>query len=311
MGVTFLTVLAPSKAANERRNREHRTVVDWTAVMLRLVSRWLRKSWILVGDGAYACIELGHHCRKHGVTLISRLRLDVNLYEFPEPPRPGKRGRKPIKGNPIAKLKDIAKGARHNGIESGIKGYGGKKKSIQYLSGVNLWYKAGEVPLPVRWVLVIDPDNPDRPEAFFSTDTEMSPEQIVEHVVLRWNIEVAFEESRAHMGIETQRQWSDKAIGRTTPVLMGLYSLACVIAKEMSQRMKLNVEVTAWYNKEGQATFSDVIAFVRRSIWTAKYFSNSKSAGKSIKLSRQELDFLINQLIMALLSVAKAELKCL
>ncbi|QBQ55051.1 hypothetical protein E3U44_11405 [Nitrosococcus wardiae] len=295
----FLTVLAPSKAANERRNREQRTVVDWTVVMLRLVSRWLRKSWILVGDGAYACIELGHHCRKHGVTLISILRRDVNLYEFPEPPRPGKRGRKSTKGKPIAKLKDMAKDAGQNWTESGITGYGGKKKSIKYLTGVNLWYKAGEVPLPVRWVLVIDPDNPERPEAFFSTDTEMSPEQIVEHFVLRWNIEVTFEKSRAHMGIETQRQWSDKAIGRTTPVLMGLYSLACVIAKEMSQTMKLNAEVTAWYNKEGQATFSDVIAFVRRSIWAAKFFLNSKSTDKSIKLPRQELDFLINQLVMA------------
>ena len=80
-------------------------------------------------------------------------------------------------------------------------------------------------------VLVIDPDKPEKPEAFFSTQTEMPAQLIIEWFVLRWNVEVTFEEVRAHLGVETQRQWSDSAIGRTTPVLMGLYSIACLMAK--------------------------------------------------------------------------------
>jgi hypothetical protein len=61
---------------------------------------------------------------------------------------------------------------------------------------------------------------------------------------LRWNVEVTFDESRRHLGVETQRQWSDpvvsdRAIARTTPVLLGLFSLS-------------------------EATFSDVLARVRR-----------------------------------------------
>ncbi len=296
----FLTVLAPSKKCNEERNREHRTTVDWTLVMIRLVCRWLKRPWILVGDGAYACIELGHQCKRLGVTLVSRLRLDANLYEFPEPPPKGKRGRKPLKGKRLKKLSDLAKDKDQAWIESKVDWYGGVRKKVKYLTGINLWYKAGEKPLEIRWVLVIDFDNPDKADAFFSTDTTMSPERIIEVFVVRWSIEVTFEEVRAHMGVETQRQWSDKAIGRTTPLLMGLFSLACVVLHKMVQSTALQPAVSAWYDKKGQSTFSDVIATVRRSIWSKKYFSDSEKNDESLKLRKHDLELLINQVCMAI-----------
>lgn len=96
------------------------------------------------------------------------------------------------------------------------------------LTGTALWYTSGEKPLPLRWVITRTPDAPEKPaEAFFSTDMELAPKVMVHWFVLRWNIEVTFEEVRAHLGFETQRQWSAKAIARTTPVLMGLFSLVC------------------------------------------------------------------------------------
>jgi len=293
----FLTVLAPSKKANKQRGRAHRTIVDWTIIMLRLVKRWLKKPFILLGDGAYACIELGHQCNKSGVTLVSRLRLDANLFEYPEPRKPGTRGRKRVKGKRITKLTEQAKDKNKDWQDVEVKWYGGIKKTIQYLTGVQLWYKAGETPLPIRWVLVINPENPERLEAFFSTDLDMLPVKIIENFVLRWNIEVTFEEVRAHMGVETQRQWSDNAIGRTTPVLMGLYSLACVIASRMHQSQTIRPAKTTWYNKKGEATFSDVIALIRRAIWSEKYFSNSGFADEPIKLTAAEMEFFINQMV--------------
>ena len=295
----FLTVLAPSKKCNEERNRNHRTIVGWTIVMVKLVTRWLKRSWILVGDGAYACIELGHQCNHSGVALISRLRLDVNLYEFPEPPPKGNRGRKPIKGKKVTKLSELAKDEQQNWEEAEIDWYSGVRKKVKFLTGVNLWYKPGERPLTVRWVLVIDPDNSNRPEAFFSTDTDKSAKRIIELFVLRWSIEVTFEEVRAHMGVETQRQWSDKAIGRTTPVLMGLFSLACVVLEKMVQSAPLQPAVTSWYDKKGHSTFSDVIATIRRSIWSERYFSESDKQSDSLKMNKRDLDVLINQLSMA------------
>ncbi len=103
----FLTLLAPSAQADELAGRLHKTTVDWTIQAVKQVSRWLgAATFILVGDGAYACVALAHACLANQATLVSRLRLDVRLYDFPEPPPPGKRGRKPKKGARQPNLKD-------------------------------------------------------------------------------------------------------------------------------------------------------------------------------------------------------------
>ena len=102
----FLTVLSPSKKANEKAGRRHKTSIDWTKQMMKLVSRWLKRPWILLGDGAYACLDLARSCIKQGVTLVSRLRLDAQLFEFPKDSPVGKRGRKSIKGKRI-NLKEL------------------------------------------------------------------------------------------------------------------------------------------------------------------------------------------------------------
>jgi hypothetical protein len=167
---------------------------------------------------------------------------------------------------------------------------------VYYLSGINLRYKPGEKLLSIRWVLVVDKEKPNRYEAFFSTDTSVEAEQIIEWFVLRWNIEVTFEEVRAHLGVETQRQWSDKAIGRTTPVLMGLYAIACLIAHELSKSISWHPASAAWYAKGDQCTFSDVMALIRRSIWSEKYFFNSGSGDNTIKFTAEERNYLIDLL---------------
>ena len=51
----------------------------------------------------------------------------------------------------------------------------------------------------------------------------------------RWSLEAIFEEGHAHLGIETQRQWSDLAIQRTTPLLFGLYSLVTLFGQASLQ----------------------------------------------------------------------------
>ena len=246
----FLTVLAPSKRANEKAGRRHKTTVDWTLQRVKVVSRWLGpRKWRLVGDGAYACVSLALAAAAQGstVTLISRLRLDARLYDFPVAV-PGRRGPKPRKGRRKRKaLKARIDEAIARGKWVEIAWYGGQRKPVCLLSGVCLWYVSGLAPVPIRWVLVVDPSGKTRPEAFFSTDRTMTPQQIVEGFVRRWNVEVTFEESRRHLGVETQRQWSDLAIARTTPVLLGLFSLVCLIAHHLTAGMKLLPTSTAWY----------------------------------------------------------------
>jgi hypothetical protein len=296
----FLVILSPSKKANEKVGRKHKTSIDWTRRMVGLVSRWVcGKSWILLGDGAYACIALAKTCIAKKVTLISRLRLDSRLFEFPEPSPVHKRGRKPVKGKRI-QLKELLKNPQQSWQELKVRWYGGAEKTIQCLSFVCLWYRAGEQPISLRVVLVKTPGDKSEAGVFFSTDTADSPAEIIERFILRWNIEITFEETRAHLGVETQRQWSDKAIERTTPLLMGLYSLLTLIALKMSEKQPLQAqEKTSWYDKNGELTFADVIGSVRRSIWSEKYFSKSEKNHDLLKLNYQDVPLLLDILALA------------
>jgi hypothetical protein len=291
----FLTVLAPSHRAHTRAGTRHKTTLDWTIQLVQLVARWLQRPWVLVGDGAYACVRLAWTCRAHQVTLIARLRLDARLYAFPDPGPPSKRGPKPQKGLRVPSLKARVDEAKQQGQEVEVAWYGGTRKRVRVLTGVHLWHTPGEPPLAVRWVLVVDPEGSLPPGAFFRTECALAPAQIIEWFILRWNVEVTFEEGRRHLGWETQRQWSEKAIARTTPALFGLFSLICLMAARLTAGRKLVPQSTRWYLKD-EATFSDVLALVRRALWAGKYFDQSTSQTEQVVLSPTVWDMLLDQL---------------
>lgn len=292
----FFTVLAPSKKANETANKKHKTSIDWTMQMISAVNLWLSdKAWILLGDGAYACMNLAHHCLKRNVTLISRFRLDAQLFEEAIH-EPKKLGRKPIKGTRIY-LKNLLDDMSQPWQSAKVNWYGGEKKHLEFLTFTCLWYQAGKKPLPVRIVLIKTPGGKNVAEVLFSTSLEHDPIKIIEWFVLRWNIEVTFEEVRAHLGVETQRQWSDLSIARTTPLLMGLYSIVTLIGlKLVDSKKTIRSEVTSWYNKQSELTFSDILIAVRNLIWREKHFSKSANNEDFHKLNDED----INQLIYML-----------
>lgn len=294
----FLTVLAPSKKSNEKAGRRHKTSLDWTRQMVKIVSRWLNRPWILVGDGAYSCMDLAITCIKYHVTLISRLRLDAQLFEFVVPEKK-KLGRKPIKGKRI-RLKALLDDPKQNWQIGRVNWYGGEQREIEYLTFICLWYHAGIAPIPLRVVLVKTPNGKNAAETFFSTDVNLEPIQIINYFVLRWNIEVTFEETRANLGVETQRQWSDKAIARATPLLMGLFSFITLVSFKRHQVKELiSMELASWYDKNGELTFSDILALVRCDIWSKKHFSKSENQFDFDKCSKNTINSLIYQLSIA------------
>jgi len=295
----FLTLLAPSEKANEKEGKTHKTTVEWTIIAVKVISRWISySSWTLVGDGAYASVVLAHSCIANNVSQISRMRLDARLFDFPEPQPKGKRGRKPKKGKRLPKLSELSKDPKQAWQDVEVAWYGGIRKVVSLLSGVCLWHTNGQDPVCIRWVLVVDPEGKDKAEAFFSTDINLSPGRIVEIFVLRWNVEVTFEEVRRHLGVETQRQWSELSIARTTPALMGLFSIICLMALQLLDKGTLPIRQAAWYTKE-EGTFSDVLAFVRRAIWGEKYLNSSSSGNDLLKLSRCEMEALLDRLASA------------
>ena len=152
-----------------------------------------------------------------------------------------------------------------------------------------LWYHAGQAPVSIRWVLITDPDGKFEPQALLCTDTSVAAEQIIEWFVLRWQLEVPFEEARAHLGSETQRQWSELAILRSTPGLLGLFSLVTVFAHHLLQGQDLPARQAAWYRKE-VPTFADTIAFVRQQLWGVEGFWMSGAEQDMVKIPRAVLE---------------------
>ena len=289
----MLTALAPSERFYRQRRRSHKKLSDRARQIILQLRRWLpHRSLVLVGDSSYAVLDLLYFCQslREPVTLIARLRLDAGLYA-PAPPRlPGQNGRPRVKGVRLPTLKEQL-GKEQLGLPAvswnavPVAWYDSTVRRVEVASQTAVWYHSGKPPVPIRWVLVRDPEGEFDPQALLCTDPAVAPEQILEWFVLRWQLEVTFQEVRSHLGVETQRQWSDRAIARTTPVLMGLFSWIALAAHLLQKQRPMIQRTAAWYAKPAP-TFVDAIALVRRHLWLASEgFSMSAPQLDSEKVS--------------------------
>lgn len=268
----FLVFPLLSEKVCQRLGKRHRTVVEVTGDLVAHVRRWQpERKLVLIGDGTYAAVPLANRCRElpGSVVLVSRLRFDAVLHDFPGPRRPGQRGATPKKGPRVPNLAErlAAETTEWRAVE--LAWYGEAAKPLELATGVCLWYRGGHAPTPIRWVLLRSPaeaEDPIEPGACFTTDVDATPEQILAWFTGRWNIEVTFAELRAHLGFETQRHWSRRAVDRVTPCLFGLFSVVVVLAKELHPQ-ELPVWRCAWYPK-AEPTFADALAVVRRYLWS-------------------------------------------
>jgi hypothetical protein len=297
----FLTVLAPNETADAARGKRHKSSVDWVGQMIGCVRRWLpARPLVLVVDGALAAIKLGQRCARSAVpvTCVSRLRIDARLYESPAAPRPGQRGPRPRKGPRQPTLGARAADAGAGWETTELDWYGGTRRTVELLSGTALWGNSEGDVLALRWVLIRDPQGSFAPQALFATDLSAAARQIVEWFVLRWSVEVTFRDVRTHLGVETQRQWSALAIARTTPALLGLFSLVTLLAHRLCAAQPHPVRTAAWYVKK-EATFADTIALVRRRLWAGTQSPASPTQSGHVKLPESVLDGLIDALCYA------------
>ena len=300
-GLPFLTVLAPSERYyTEQLGRQHQRLTDRAWQAIHLIMRWLpKRTVIFVADSSFAVIELlALVSTTPGASLITRLRLDAQLYDPAPPRKQGQKGRPRVKGERRPSLQKLLKRRSTKWVSVKVDWYGEKNRQIEIYSETAVWYKSGSVPVAIRWVLIRDPQGIFESQALLSTNLNHRPEQVVEHFIRRWSVEVTFEEARAHLGIESQRQWSDLAIARTTPILFGLFSLITLIATKLVAGKTMPVRTAAWYEKE-LPTFSDAIAMVRRCLWSNCHFSMSGRHIDLAKIPRSLLDRLIDALCYA------------
>jgi hypothetical protein len=293
----FLTVLAPSEGYYEKRKRAHKKLTDWARQALLQARRWLPgRKLVVVMDASFAALDFLRRVTQlaQPITLIARFRLDAGLYAPAPERKPGQNGRPRKKGKRLPTLEQVLEDTRTAWKKVVIPNwYGQGRREVEMTSNTAVWFHGGIPPLPIRWVLIRDPKGKFKSQALLSTDRNEKPEQILKWFVMRWQLEVTFHEVRDHLGVETQRQWSDGAIARTTPALLGLFSLITLLANTHANKGKIPVRQAAWYCKPWP-TFLDALALVRQEIWQHRYFQLSQKREDVRKVRPEVLHYLQN-----------------
>ncbi len=288
-GLPFLTVLAPSERYHQNQGRRHKRLTDWARQLLIQVRRWLpTRPIVVVADSSFAALDLlgAGVALSPSVHLVTRLRLDAQLYR-PAPPRePGTIGRPRKVGQRLPALKALVDNP-YTPWQPVVMAdwYGQGDYSLEVASRTAVWYHSGQPAVPIRWVLIRDPKGRFETQALLCTDVTAEPSQILKWFRLRWQVEVTFEEVRAHLGVETQRQWSDKAILRTTPALFALFSIITALADQLHKQQSFSLPKTAWYHKT-IPTFADALALVRQRLWQMKTFQMSTDEHDMVKVPK-------------------------
>jgi len=215
------------------------------------------------------------------------LRLGAAFHDPPPPRRPGEKGRPRVKGDRRPSLKEALTDPKTVWTNLEIKDwYGEGERTVEDCAQTALWWsRSHNSRVIIRWALIRDPPGEFEPQALLSPKLAHTPLQILTWFIRRWRLEVTFEESKAHLGVETQRQWNDLAIARTTPSLYGLFSVVTLMADALIQSETTAVRQAAWYTK-GHPTFSDAIAIVRRCVWSSGHLSMSSRQSDVVKIPR-------------------------
>ncbi|MFL5132618.1 MAG: transposase [Microvirga sp.] len=296
----FLTALAPSERYSREHRKRHKKLTDWARQLVLQARRWMpKRPLVLVADSGFAALELLATLVRHGVICVTRLRLDAALYKPAPPRRPGTIGRPRTKGARLPSLAEVLTDTATPWQRVIVPGwYGEGDRLVEICSGSAIWHHAGLPVVPIRWVLLRDPHGRFDPQALLCTDLAQDPVQIVRWFVQRWQVEVTFREVRDHLGVETQRQWSDQAIARTTPCLLGLFSIVTLLGTRVGHHARLRVSATAWYHKK-RPTFSDTLAAVRRHVWCEQGFLASRHSSELAKLQPALRDGIVHALCHA------------
>lgn len=264
----------PSVPRRNRRGplyRRHRTVGELALLLVRLLVRWApARRFIVCADGAYATHRLANAFRANSpyralrrTSLVSRFYFDGATYEEPGPY--SGTGRPRVKGRKLPSPKEVIEAAGTEWTSAMVQWYGGQSKVVLFCSRTGFWYKAPEGLKWIRWVVVRDPEGVRRDEVFFTTEPGLGPARIVEAYVRRWSLETTFQEAHRHLGLGSLRNWSEKAVKRSVPLLLGLYSLVVIwFALHVEEPEEFRIE-RPWY-KKAHVTFSDMLAAARADI---------------------------------------------
>src|SRR5215218_1988827 len=303
LGLPFLSSLAPSERYAAERGKRFKKITEWAWQLLLVLRRWYPdREIVAVADRTYASLKLLDRCRKlrKPIAFITRLRLDAALYEPGTPRCPGQRGRPRLKGERLPNLSVVAEDPSTDWEPIiAANWYGKEKRSVEIVSDTAVWHSTGLPAVPLRWVLIRDPQGQFRTQALLCTDLRADPGEIIAWFVRRWQMETTFQEVRQRLGFETQRHWSERAVQRSAPALLAVFSMVTLFAHQHMTKEVQTVRRTAWYRKS-YPTFSDALALVRKELWAQEQtFCGSLREADTLKVPRQFVERLTDALCYA------------
>jgi hypothetical protein len=273
--ILFRLYLNKQKAQKHRRT--YRTRPELAVEMLRvLAGQRKNKRFHAIADSAYGgksvLANLPANC-----DLTSRLVKNARLHDAPPEPKRGRKGRPRKRGERLPTPKQMLAGrCRHVTLD-----IYGRSQEARLAEATGRVYAVPERPLRVVAVEALRGGRGQ--EAFYSTCYHATAEEVIIWYAKRWSIEVAFHDSKRHLGFEEPQGWTRKAVERTAPVAMLLYSL--IVRWFAAEGHRHQRELTApWYTTKRHASFADMLATLRRQSLREHIFSWGLSGPGSRKI---------------------------
>jgi len=255
-----------NKSAAERARRVYRTRPELAVEMLRVLSAHGKTlHFHVVADSLYGgksvLGKLPANC-----DLTSRLHLDARLYDAPPQRQPGTRGRKRKRGNRLASPRQMLE-ARATRVTLELYG---RKERVRLAETVAR--SEANLARPLRVVAVDSLNVEGRIQAFYSTAHQASALEVLAWYAQRWAIEQTFRETKGHLGFEQPQGWTRRAVERTAPVAMLLYSLVVVWFAKHGHR-QWQAPQRPWYRSKRGPAFVDMLDTLRTETLHARIIS--------------------------------------
>lgn len=262
----------------------YRTRPELAVVMLKkLAAAYPDRRFHVLADSAYAGRSVVAHLPE-GFDFTGRIHFDAQIFARPEPRKRGRVGRPRKRGERLPSPREML--AQQTGRVLQLDIYGRREK-VRVVTQDGLWHKATGS-RPVRIVAVEPKTGGRKPQAFYSTDLTASATEILRRYAMRWSLEVTFHDSKQSLGFEEPQGWTRKAVLRTGPMAMLLYSLVVIWFAKRRRKDRVAVPNRPWYMARRRASFADMLATLKRECIDEE-ISSSRGRGRHIPISIKTL----------------------
>jgi hypothetical protein len=249
------------KSSQTKRDPNHRTRPELALELIQLVAQWFPTDEILVSaDSAYGGKSILAYLPPNA-HLISHVHQDGALYEPAPPKQAGTKGRSRKKGKRLPKMKQWAEDPKQPWTELKFNQFG--LHATLSVKTIQALYDTAGADRLLTIVLVRDCEGKRPDQMFYCTKLDWTARQILSAYACRWAIECTFENCKHLLGLEDPANRLPKAVERTAPMALIIYSLVIVWFHQIGHQ-SVRFPIRPWYPKKQEPSFSDMLTTLRR-----------------------------------------------